>query len=120
MLVQRTCQTRRCLKASNGLPKTASTNAVSLGQGHRTFETIGKTMSSKRSMKRLFQDCVKRFKGNATLQRMWAPRSTSIFVRFPFKKEILDIIAAEREVQNKHRHLVVAATGTGKTMNRCV
>ena len=35
---------------------------------------------------------------------------------FPFQEEILDIIAAEREVQNKHQHLVVAATGTGKTM----
>lgn len=35
---------------------------------------------------------------------------------FPFQEEILDIIAAEREIQNKHRHLVVAATGTGKTM----
>jgi len=35
---------------------------------------------------------------------------------FPFQEEILDIIAAEREVQNKHRHLIVAATGTGKTM----
>ena len=35
---------------------------------------------------------------------------------FPFQEEILDLIAAEREVQNKHRHLVVAATGTGKTM----
>jgi superfamily II DNA or RNA helicase/HKD family nuclease len=35
---------------------------------------------------------------------------------FPFQEEILDIIAAEREVQGKHRHLVVAATGTGKTM----
>jgi hypothetical protein len=33
---------------------------------------------------------------------------------FPFQEEILDLIAAEREVQNKHRHLVVAATGTGK------
>lgn len=35
---------------------------------------------------------------------------------FPFQEEILDIIAAERDVQNKFRHLVVAATGTGKTM----
>ncbi|QDV12381.1 type I restriction enzyme EcoKI subunit R [Rosistilla oblonga] len=35
---------------------------------------------------------------------------------FPFQEEILDIIAAERDVQGKHRHLVVAATGTGKTM----
>lgn len=35
---------------------------------------------------------------------------------FPFQEEILDIISAEREVQHKNRHLVVAATGTGKTM----
>ena len=35
---------------------------------------------------------------------------------FPFQEEILEAIAAEREVQGKHRHLVVAATGTGKTM----
>ena len=35
---------------------------------------------------------------------------------YPFQEEILDILAAEREVQNKYRHLVVAATGTGKTM----
>jgi superfamily II DNA or RNA helicase len=35
---------------------------------------------------------------------------------YPFQEEILDVLAAEREVQGKHRHLVVAATGTGKTM----
>ena len=35
---------------------------------------------------------------------------------YPFQEEILDAMAAEREVQEKHRHLVVAATGTGKTM----
>ncbi len=35
---------------------------------------------------------------------------------YPFQEEILDAMAAEREVQNKHRHLVVAATGTGKTI----
>ena len=35
---------------------------------------------------------------------------------FPFQEEILDVLAAEREIQDKHRHLVVAATGTGKTM----
>nr|WP_286177439.1 DEAD/DEAH box helicase [Rhodopirellula sp. JC639] len=35
---------------------------------------------------------------------------------FPFQEEILDVIAAEREVQHKHKHLIVAATGTGKTM----
>ena len=35
---------------------------------------------------------------------------------YPFQEEILDVLAAEREIQQKHRHLVVAATGTGKTM----
>jgi superfamily II DNA or RNA helicase/HKD family nuclease len=35
---------------------------------------------------------------------------------YPFQEEILDILAAERETLDKHRHLVVAATGTGKTM----
>ncbi|WP_197455706.1 DUF3427 domain-containing protein [Stieleria neptunia] len=35
---------------------------------------------------------------------------------FPFQEEILDVIAAEREVQGKRKHLIVAATGTGKTM----
>lgn len=35
---------------------------------------------------------------------------------YPFQEEILDAMSAEREVQGKHRHLVVAATGTGKTM----
>jgi len=35
---------------------------------------------------------------------------------FPFQEEILDLLEAEREVQSKFRHLVVAATGTGKTM----
>ncbi|MCG3123062.1 MAG: hypothetical protein GIKADHBN_01470 [Phycisphaerales bacterium] len=35
---------------------------------------------------------------------------------FPFQEEILDVIAAEREVRKKMNHLVVAATGTGKTM----
>jgi superfamily II DNA or RNA helicase len=35
---------------------------------------------------------------------------------YPFQEEILDILSAEREIQRKDRHLVVAATGTGKTM----
>jgi superfamily II DNA or RNA helicase len=35
---------------------------------------------------------------------------------YPFQEEILDVLAAEREIQHKYRHLVVAATGTGKTM----
>ncbi len=35
---------------------------------------------------------------------------------YPFQEEILDVLVAEREIQHKNRHLVVAATGTGKTM----
>ena len=35
---------------------------------------------------------------------------------FPFQEEILDVLAAEREVRKKMNHLVVAATGTGKTI----
>lgn len=35
---------------------------------------------------------------------------------YPFQEEILDTLAAERENRGKHRHLVVAATGTGKTV----
>lgn len=35
---------------------------------------------------------------------------------YPFQKEILDELMIEREVHNHWRNLVVAATGTGKTM----
>lgn len=35
---------------------------------------------------------------------------------FPFQEEILDRLAAERVLHQRHRNLVVAATGTGKTV----
>ncbi|QDU40943.1 type I restriction enzyme EcoKI subunit R [Maioricimonas rarisocia] len=35
---------------------------------------------------------------------------------YPFQQEILDTLAAERDLHGKDRHLVVAATGTGKTV----
>lgn len=35
---------------------------------------------------------------------------------YQFQEEILDALAAEREIRSKTRQLVVAATGTGKTM----
>lgn len=35
---------------------------------------------------------------------------------FPFQEEILDRLATERSVHGRHRNLVVAATGTGKTV----
>ena len=34
----------------------------------------------------------------------------------PFQQEILDTLAAERELHDRHQNLVVAATGTGKTV----
>lgn len=35
---------------------------------------------------------------------------------YPYQQEILDQIKAEREVRNNYKNLVVAATGTGKTV----
>lgn len=35
---------------------------------------------------------------------------------YAFQQEILDRLVAERQIQGRNRHLVVAATGTGKTM----
>jgi superfamily II DNA or RNA helicase len=35
---------------------------------------------------------------------------------YPFQQEILDRLAAERDGRERHRNLVVAATGTGKTL----
>jgi superfamily II DNA or RNA helicase/HKD family nuclease len=35
---------------------------------------------------------------------------------FPYQQEMLDMIEAERVVHDRHRNLVVAATGTGKTV----
>ncbi len=35
---------------------------------------------------------------------------------FPYQQEILDAVAVERVLHDRHRNLVVAATGTGKTV----
>jgi superfamily II DNA or RNA helicase len=35
---------------------------------------------------------------------------------YPYQQEILDKLAADREIRNYHRNLIVAATGTGKTV----
>ncbi len=35
---------------------------------------------------------------------------------YPFQEEILDVLSSRRAVRDHHRHLVIAATGTGKTM----
>jgi superfamily II DNA or RNA helicase/HKD family nuclease len=35
---------------------------------------------------------------------------------YPFQQQILDALKAEREIRHEHRNLIVAATGTGKTV----
>ncbi|WP_462417289.1 DUF3427 domain-containing protein [Kytococcus sp. Marseille-QA3725] len=35
---------------------------------------------------------------------------------YPYQQEMLDALQAEREIHDRHRNLVVAATGTGKTV----
>lgn len=35
---------------------------------------------------------------------------------YPYQQEMLETLAAEREIHDRHRNLVVAATGTGKTV----
>ena len=35
---------------------------------------------------------------------------------YPYQNEILEKISAEREIHNRHKNLVIAATGTGKTV----
>src|SRR6478752_1166490 len=74
-------------------------------------------------------DVIDRFKG--TFESLWNdsefeafdPTSEACGTRllfalrpFPFQEEILDRLAAERTVHGRHRNLVVAATGTGKTV----
>ncbi|WP_132430307.1 DUF3427 domain-containing protein [Pseudonocardia endophytica] len=45
------------------------------------------------------------------------PTLTGLEVRpYPHQAQILEALAAEREVHDRHRNLVVAATGTGKTV----
>lgn len=41
---------------------------------------------------------------------------TPIFYPLPYQNEVLDKLKAEREIRNIYKNLIVAATGTGKTM----
>lgn len=52
----------------------------------------------------------KYFEGNSDQQY------TFDITPYPYQQEILDKIKAEREVRNNYKNLVVAATGTGKTV----
>lgn len=65
-------------------------------------------------------DAVERLRRAIARERQSTAEPGAAFVfdlrPYPFQEEILDVLAAERENQQKFRHLVVSATGTGKTM----
>ncbi len=70
----------------------------------------------------IFDDEIHREKLIKSLQRGTNPTldiGTSAFFDlkpYPFQKEILEKLEVERTVHNRNRNLIVAATGTGKTM----
>ena len=70
----------------------------------------------------MFDDEINREKLITSLQKGTNPTldiGTSAFFDlkpYPFQKEILEKLEVERAVHNRNRNLIVAATGTGKTM----
>jgi len=63
--------------------------------------------------------CKKRLRAALQAEReSSSPTVVSLFMLqpFPFQLEILDRLAAERALHGRHRNLLVAATGTGKTV----
>jgi superfamily II DNA or RNA helicase len=59
---------------------------------------------------------IDKFEG--TFEGLWNDAEFALFTlqAFPFQLEILDRLAAERALHGRFRNLVVAATGTGKTV----
>jgi superfamily II DNA or RNA helicase/HKD family nuclease len=54
--------------------------------------------------------------GRRTTDRVTVSLSGLEVRPYPYQQEMLDAIEAERQVHDRHRNLVVAATGTGKTV----
>ena len=54
--------------------------------------------------------------GHAAVDRVTLSLSGLEVRAYPYQQEILDALDAERRVHDRHRNLVVAATGTGKTV----
>jgi superfamily II DNA or RNA helicase/HKD family nuclease len=82
-----------------------------------TFETYW----SEAEFERFSADSAPRLCDAIRRERECPERSDSVIAPFdirpyPFQEEILDVLAAERGIGGKSRHLIVAATGTGKTM----
>ncbi|GAB3760311.1 DEAD/DEAH box helicase [Nocardioides ginsengisegetis] len=61
-------------------------------------------------------DALAEASGRSTSSRVTISVSGLEVRPFPYQQEMLDALAAEREVHDRHRNLVVAATGTGKTV----
>ncbi|MBZ0264052.1 DUF3427 domain-containing protein [bacterium] len=53
---------------------------------------------------------------NRKLERDDYPQVHFNLLPYPYQEEILDVLTAEREIRNKCWQLIIAATGTGKTM----
>lgn len=73
------------------------------------FETCSTQEDEKRLQKALTEE-------NRTIQSDQFILPNFDLHPYPFQREILDRIAAERQLQERKKHLIVAATGTGKTM----
>lgn len=82
-----------------------------------TFETYW----NDEEFERFTSECQPRLRTAIRRERGEFAQGDSTIVTFdlrpyPFQEEILEVLAAERDIQRKTRHLIVAATGTGKTM----
>ena len=82
-----------------------------------TFETYW----NDEEFERFTSECQPRLRTAIRRERGEVAQGDSTIVTFdlrpyPFQEEILEVLAAERDIQRKTRHLIVAATGTGKTM----
>ncbi len=61
-------------------------------------------------------DALNEAAGRRTTDRVTISLSGLEVRPYPYQQEMLDAIEAERQVHGRHRNLVVAATGTGKTV----
>lgn len=82
-----------------------------------TFETLWQDPEFE--LYRADEECRQRLRRALGAERSGGPGSRTALVSlrpFPYQEEILDRLAAERELHQRRRNLVVAATGTGKTV----
>jgi superfamily II DNA or RNA helicase/HKD family nuclease len=76
-----------------------------------SFETYDPTADRDR-----LDDALAEASGRTTHDRVTITLAGLEVRPFAYQQEILDAVAAEREVHDRHRNLIVAATGTGKTV----